>query len=75
MNSLNLSFEQELKSSYSNKKFSLINNKFRKNGKKKKKKKKNLIVCALPEIEDHINSFQVDLFCPHHLKISGFLYF
>ena len=26
-----------------------------------------LIVCALPEIEDHINSFQVDVTSPYHL--------
>ena len=34
--------------------------------------KKYLIVCTLPETEDHINSFQVDLSSPHHLKTSGF---
>ena len=34
--------------------------------------KKHLIVCALPETEDHINSFQVDLPSPHYLKASGF---
>ena len=34
MNSLNLSFEQELKSSYSNKLFLLLNKMFRKNEKK-----------------------------------------
>ena len=28
---------------------------------KKKTPKKYLIVCALPETEDHINSFQVDV--------------
>ena len=49
---------------------------FRNNGKNKRNKKltakKNLIVCSLPETEDHINSFQVDLSSPHHLKTSGF---
>ena len=45
--------------------------------KKKKKKKKNdcqnnLTVCALPETENRVNSFQVDLYPPHHRKISVF---
>ena len=74
MNSLNLPFGQQLKSFYSNKSFRLLNNMFRKN-EKKLTAKKHLIVCALPETEVHINSFQVDLPSPHHLKTSGFLYF
>ena len=38
--------------------------------KKKITAKKYLIACALPETEDHINSFQVDLPSPYHLKAS-----
>ena len=34
--------------------------------------KKYLIVCALPETEDHVNPFQVDYPSSHHLKPSGF---
>ena len=61
MNSLNLSFlAQELKSSYSNKSFLLLNNMLRKN-EKKITAKIHLIVRALTEAEDHINPFQVDL--------------
>ena len=45
-NSLKLSFGQESKSSYSNGSFLLL--------------KKCVIVCALPETEDHINSFQIN---------------
>ena len=60
INSLNLSFGQELKSSYSNKSFLLLN----KNQTNKQTNKK------LPKIQDHINSFQVYL--PHHLKTSVF---
>ena len=40
--------------------------------------KKHLIVCTLPETEDHIDSFQVDVSSPYHLeplKTSDFLYF
>ena len=36
---------------------------------------KSLIVCALPETEYHVNSFQVDLPSLHHLKTSCFSYF
>ena len=42
---------------------------------KKKKKnncQNNLTVCALPETENRVNPFQVDLYPPHHRKISGF---
>ena len=76
MNSLNLSFGQELKRSYLNESFLLLNNMFRKNEKKKIiiTAKKFLIVFALPETEDHINSFQINLPPPYHLKTSGFLY-
>ena len=55
-----------------NKSFILLNNMFRKNEKKKKNNcQKNLIVCALLETEDHINSFKVNLPPPNHLKTSG----
>ena len=75
MNSLNQSFlGQELKSFYSNKSFLLLNNMFRKKW-KNLTAKTYLIVCALTETEDHINPFQVDLPCPHHLQTSGFWYF
>ena len=37
--------------------------------------RKDLIICSLPETEDHINSFQVNLPSAHHLKTSGFCYF
>ena len=42
---------------------------------KKKNKKlviaqKHLIVRPLPETEDHINSFQVDVPSPYHLRTS-----
>ena len=44
--------------------------------KKKKKTAKNfLIVCAFSENENHINSFQVDVPSPYHLKISKNLCF
>ena len=74
LNSLNLSFGQELKSSYSNESLILLKNMFRKNEKKKNKKlviaQKHLIVRPLPETEDHINSFQVDVPSPYHLRTS-----
>ena len=72
LNSLNLSFGQELKSSYSNESLILLKNMFRKNGKKKNLiiAQKHLIVCPLPETEDHINSFQVDVPSPYHLRTS-----
>ena len=70
LNSLNLSFGLELKSSYSNELFLLLNDLFRKKF-KKLTAKIYLIDCALPETEDHINSFQVDVPSPRHLKISG----
>ena len=53
MNSLNLSFGQELKSSHSNKSFLFLNKMWKKW--KKLTVKKYVIVCALAEIEDHIN--------------------
>ena len=34
-----------------------------------------LIFCALPEAEDHINSFQVDFPSLYHLKTSENLWF
>ena len=34
--------------------------------------KKYRMVCALPETEDHINSFQVVLPSPNHLESFGF---
>ena len=46
-------------------------NMFRKN-EKKLTAKKYLIVCALPETEDHINSFQVKFPSLYHQKTSGF---
>ena len=72
-NEFSKSFVQELKSSYLNKSFLLLNNMFGKN--EKKTAKRNLIFFALPETEDHINQFQVAFLSPHHLKASGFLYF
>ena len=64
INYLNLSFGQELKSSYSNGSFLLLNNIFR-------KKLNKLIVCALPETENHINSFQVYFPSLYHLIFLG----
>ena len=55
MNSLNLSFGKESKSSYSNGSFLSLNNLFR--NMKKLTAEKYLIVCALPETEDYINLF------------------
>ena len=43
--------------------------------KKKKYCKKYLIVCALTETEDHINSFQVEVHSPCHLRTSENLWF
>ena len=71
MNSLDLSFGQELKSSYTNKSFLLLGNTICLE-KIKKTAKKNIIVCSLPETEDHVNSFQVGFPSPYHLKTSGF---
>ena len=53
MNSLNLSFGKELKNSYVKKSFLLLNSMFKKM--KTINSQKNLIVCALPETEDHIS--------------------
>ena len=69
LKSLNLSFWQELQSSYSSESFLLLNNMFTKNF-KKLTAKKHLIACALPGTEDHINSFQVDVPFPYHLETS-----
>ena len=55
MNSLNLSFGKESKSSYSNGSFLSLSNLFR--NMKKLTAEKYLIVCALPETEDYINLF------------------
>ena len=41
----------------------------------KKMKKENLIACALTETEDHINSFQVEVHSPCHLRTSENLWF
>ena len=43
--------------------------------KKKKYCKKQLIVCALIETEDHINSFQVEVHSPYRLRTSENLWF
>ena len=43
--------------------------------KNKKTVKKDLIACALPETEDHINSFQVNVHSPCHLRTSESLWF
>ena len=72
INSLNLSFGKEWKSFYSNESlFLLLNNIFR-NDEKKSIAKKYLIACALPETEDHIDSFQADVPSPYPLKTFGF---
>ena len=71
INSLNLFFGQESKRSYSNELFILLKNMFRKNF-QKIMAKIYLIVCALPETEDLINSFEVDVSSPDHLKTSDF---
>ena len=42
--------------------------------KKKKYCKKYLIVCALTETEDHVNSFQVEVNSPCHLRTSENLF-
>ena len=42
---------------------------------KKLTAKKYAIVCALPETEDYINSFQVDFSCLYYMKASANLYF
>ena len=47
---------------------------FRQN-KKKLTGKNRITVCALPETEDHINSFQVDFPSPDHLRTSENLWF
>ena len=73
MNSLNLSFGQESKSSHSTKSFLLLSNIFKKL--KRINCRRYLIACALPEIKDHIYSFQVDVSPPCHLKTSGNLWF
>ena len=43
--------------------------------KKKKYCKKYLIVCALTETEDHVNSFQVEVHSPCHLRTTENLWF
>ena len=58
--SLNLSFEQELKFLIQMDHFFASTTYVEKNEKRKKKKnncQKYFITCALPETEDHINSF------------------
>ena len=57
--SLNLSFGQELKFLIQMDHFFASTTYVEKNEKRKKKKNncQNLITCALPETEDHINSF------------------
>ena len=55
MKSLNLSFGQDLKSSYSNESFISLAQQ------NEITAKKYLIARALPETEDHVDSFQVDV--------------